>query len=65
MSIRASRGAQSLTGEVSDAARPLFERQGFVAERRNLVQIDGQWLANTTMVKRLATPAADAPTQRR
>jgi putative acetyltransferase len=56
-----ARGAQSLTGEVSDAARPLFERQGFVAERRNLVQIDGQWLANTTMVKRLAARRADAP----
>ena len=56
-----ARGAQSLTSEVSDAARPLFERQGFVAERRNLVQIDGQWLANTTMVKRLAARRADAP----
>jgi len=56
-----ARGAERLTSEVSDAARSLFERQGFVAQRRNLVQLDDQWLANTTMTKRLATPRADAP----
>jgi putative acetyltransferase len=56
-----ARGAELLTSEVSDTARPLFERQGFVAQRRNLVQIDDQWLANTTMTKRLAAPRADAP----
>jgi putative acetyltransferase len=56
-----ARGAERLTSEVSDAARSLFERQGFVAQRRNLVQLDDQWLANTTMIKRLAAPRADAP----
>jgi putative acetyltransferase len=56
-----ARGAELLTSEVSDTARPLFERQGFVAQRRNLVQIDDQWLANTTMTKRLAAPRVDAP----
>jgi putative acetyltransferase len=45
-----------LTSEVSDTARPLFERQGFQAQRRNLVQLDDEWLANTTMTKRLAPP---------
>ena len=55
-----ARGAQRLTSEVSDTARPLFERQGFVAQRRNLVQLDDQWLANTTMTKRLAPTPADA-----
>jgi putative acetyltransferase len=55
--IAAARGAKQLTGDVSDTARPLFERQGFVAQRRNLVELDGEWLANTTMIKQL-TPTA-------
>jgi putative acetyltransferase len=54
-------GAKNLASDVSDTARPLFERLGFKAERRNLVQLDDQWLANTTMVKRFAAPDADAP----
>jgi putative acetyltransferase len=56
-----ARGAEMLTSEVSDTARPLFERQGFVAQRRNLVQIDDQWLANTTMTKRLAAHRGEPP----
>ncbi len=55
-----ARGAERLTCDVSDTARSLFERLGFVAQRRNLVQFDDQWLANTTMTKRLAAPRADA-----
>lgn len=54
--LAAARGAKSVTSEVSDTARPLFERQGFQAQRRNLVQLDDEWLANTTMTKRLAPP---------
>ncbi len=54
--LAAARGAKTLTSEVSDTARPLFERQGFQAQRRNLVQLDDEWLANTTMTKRLAPP---------
>ena len=57
--LAAARGAKTLTSEVSDTARPLFERQGFQAQRRNLVQLDDEWLANTTMTKRLA-PSGDA-----
>jgi putative acetyltransferase len=49
-----ARGAKRLTVDVSDTARSLFERQGFTAERRNLVSIGDQWLANTTMAKILA-----------
>ena len=60
-----ARGGQSLTSDVSDTARPLFERLGFKAERRNLVQLDDQWLANTTMVKRFAASDADAPSSTR
>jgi putative acetyltransferase len=49
-----ARGAKRLTVDASDSARPLFERQGFTAERRNLVRVGDQWLANTTMAKALA-----------
>jgi putative acetyltransferase len=54
-----ARGAKRLTTEASDVAKPLFERRGFSAERRNLVSVADQWLANTTMTKTLgAEPAA-------
>jgi putative acetyltransferase len=49
-----SRGAKRLTAEASEVARPLFERQGFGAEKRNLVRVGDEWLANTTMSKTLA-----------
>ena len=63
--IAQSRGLARLTSEVSDTARPLFERQGFAAQRRNLVSLDDQWLANTTMTKDLNTDqsARPAPTK--
>ncbi len=48
-----ARGAKRLTTEASDVARPLFERQGFTAQKRNLVRVGDQWLANTTMTKTL------------
>ncbi len=54
--LAAARGAKTLTSDVSDTARPLFDRRGFQAQRRNLVQLDDEWLANTTMTKRLAPP---------
>ena len=64
--IAQSRGAQKLTSEVSDNARPLFDKQGFVAQRRNLMPVGEEWLANTTMTKPLAPangkPANDKPT---
>jgi putative acetyltransferase len=53
-----ARGAKRLTTEASDVAKPLFERQGFTAERRNLVSVGDQWLANTTMTKTLGAEAA-------
>ncbi len=49
-----ARGAKRLTVEASEVARPLFERQGFTAQKRNLVRVGDQWLANTTMTKTLA-----------
>jgi putative acetyltransferase len=48
-----ARGASRLTTEASDVSRPLFEKQGFSAEKRNLVRVGDEWLANTTMVKPL------------
>jgi putative acetyltransferase len=63
--IALSRGATKLTSEVSDNAKPLFDREGFVAQRRNLNPIGDEWLANTTMTRPLAhasaKPAADNP----
>ena len=56
--LASGRGAKQLTSEVSDTARSSFEKQGFAAQRRNLVQLDGEWLANTTLTKTLdADPA--------
>jgi putative acetyltransferase len=53
--LAAARGAEKLTTEVSDTARALFERHGFLAQRRNMIQLGGEWLANTTMIKTLTT----------
>jgi putative acetyltransferase len=52
--LAASRGAQKLTADVSDSAQEFFRRRGFVAQRRNTVPIGDEWLANTTVEKRLA-----------
>ncbi len=46
-----ARGAERLTVEASDVAKPLFDKLGFVAQKRNLVSIADQWLANTTMTR--------------
>src|SRR5260370_13581949 len=59
--LAAARGAKQLTSEVSDTARTSFERQGFVAQRRNLIQLGGEWLANTTMVKPLVATKSAGP----
>jgi putative acetyltransferase len=60
--LAAARGAKRLTAEVSDVAKPLFERRGFAAQKRNLVRKGDEWLANTTMTKLLG--ATDpAPTR--
>jgi putative acetyltransferase len=56
-----SRGAKRLTVEASDVARPLFERQGFIAQKRNLVRKGDEWLANTTMTKTLDAEPAPPP----
>lgn len=52
--LAAARGAKKLSVDASDSARGFFERSGFTAQRRNTVACGGEWLANTTMEKKLA-----------
>ena len=51
--LAAARGAKGLTTEASDVSKPLFEELGFSAQKRNLVRVGDEWLANTTMTKTL------------
>jgi putative acetyltransferase len=56
--LAAARGVATLATDASDTAKPLFEKRGFVAERRNTIEIDGEYLGNTRMTKALAPIAA-------
>lgn len=49
-----SRGTPHLTVDASDTAREFFQHRGFTAELRNTVSVGNEWLANTTMKKKLA-----------
>ncbi len=51
--LAAARGAKRLTAEVSDSAQDFFAKRGFEPTQRNTVQRGGEWLANTTMEKKL------------
>lgn len=51
-----ARGANRLTVDASDTARLFFEQRGFMPQRRNTVSLGDEWLANTTMEKRLTVP---------
>jgi putative acetyltransferase len=53
--LAAARGTKELTVEASDTARGFFEKRGFLAKTRNTILLNGEWLANTTMVRPLAT----------
>lgn len=53
-----ARGAKRVTVEASEVAKPLFERLGFAAQKRNLVRVGDEWLANTTMTKSLGADPA-------
>ena len=52
--LAGARGAKSLTVDASDNAQEFFKKRGYVAQQRNSVTINGEWLANTTMQKVLA-----------
>jgi putative acetyltransferase len=51
--LAGARGATRLTVEASDNAQEFFRKRGYVAQQRNSVTINGDWLANTTMQKAL------------
>ena len=50
----AARGAGKLTADVSDSAVDFFQKRGFAPQTRNTRTVGGEWLANTTMEKKLA-----------
>jgi putative acetyltransferase len=51
--LAGARGATKLTVDASDNAQEFFRKRGYVAQQRNSVTINGEWLANTTMQKAL------------
>lgn len=52
--LAAARGAAKITGDFSDTARPLMEKRGYEAQRRNTIALGDVWFGNTTMTKALA-----------
>ncbi len=56
--LAAGRGAKRVTADASDTALGFFEHRGFVARQRNTVQRNGEWLANTTVEKKLGDTKA-------
>lgn len=58
--IATARGAEAMTVEASDTAVPFFEDRGYVATSRNLVELDDEWLSNTSMMKQLKASADKA-----
>jgi putative acetyltransferase len=51
--LAGARGATKLIADVSDSAQEFFKHRGYEPQRRNTVERDGEWLANTTMHKQL------------
>jgi len=56
--LAGGRGTKSLIVDASDTAQEFFKERGYVAEQRNTVTVNGEWLANTTMQKTLGDNAA-------
>ncbi len=52
--LAGARGADKLIVDASDSARGFFEKRGYVAQQRNSISVGDEWLANTTMHKKLA-----------
>jgi len=48
-----ARGAKRLTADVSDSAQDFFAKRGYEPKQRNTVRRGDEWLANTTMEKKL------------
>ncbi len=51
--LAGGRGADKLTVDASDTAEGFFRKRGYVAQRRNSITVNDEWLANTTMQKTL------------
>ena len=51
--LAGGRGAAKLTVDASDTAADFFRKRGYVAQQRNSVTVNGEWLANTSMQKTL------------
>jgi putative acetyltransferase len=58
--LAAARGTKDLSVDASDTAIDFFRKRGYVAQQRNSVTINGEWLANTTMKKALGGGGAQA-----
>lgn len=56
--LAAARGTVALTVDASDTAEPFFQKRGYVPTRRNSVPVQDEWLANTTMQKKLGEGGA-------
>ncbi|MFN3892734.1 MAG: GNAT family N-acetyltransferase [Beijerinckiaceae bacterium] len=52
--LATARGAKQMKVDASDTAEPFFAARGYRAQQRNSIEIEGVWLANTTMTKPLA-----------
>ena len=55
--LAAARGAAKLVVQASDTASGFFQHRGYVAQTRNSVLRGDEWLANTTMEKKLKETA--------
>jgi putative acetyltransferase len=51
--LAAGRGAKRVAADASDSAVGFFEHRGYVPLQRNTVHRNGEWLANTTVEKKL------------
>jgi putative acetyltransferase len=58
--LAGGRGAKSLAVDSSDTAVDFFRKRGYVAQQRNSVTVNGEWLANTTMKKSFGEGGAQA-----
>ncbi|WOJ89148.1 GNAT family N-acetyltransferase [Methylocapsa polymorpha] len=56
--LAAARGVATLETDASDTAKPFFEKHGYVAQRRNTIDLDGVYLGNTRMTKKLSSKSA-------
>ena len=51
--LAGARGAATLVVEASDTSNRFFQRRGYQPQSRNSRMVGDEWLANTTMIKKL------------